>query len=83
MNLMEMRADSGGGEGSHIPRIGTRAAVITTETRDLATTITIYTTMSIMTFAGASVTTWGSIAMATSTTLIAKNVRSGRSQFIL
>ena len=43
---------------------------------------TIYTDMLVVTFARASVTTWGNIPMATST-LIVGHVRSGGSLFIM
>ena len=60
-----------------ITNIGTRAAELTTEAKDPLTMISIYTTLSTNTFASASVTAWGIIAMATSTTLMVEHARFG------
>ena len=67
MNSMAVRICSANGEEHHIPRTGTRDAVVTTDTRDLTTMIVVYTYILIFTFARASVITWDSIAMASST----------------
>lgn len=64
-----------------IASTGTRAAVLTMEARDLVTMNSIYTTMSRVPLASASVTAWAVIAMVMSTPIV-ENARSGGSQFI-
>ena len=85
---MPMRAAScgrdpcGGGGALPIPRVGTRTFVVNTETMDLNTTVTIYTDTSFITFARASVVTWGITAMDTSA-LIIETVMCRVFQFIM
>lgn len=64
-----------------IASTGTRAAVLTMEARDLVPMNLIYTIMSRVPLASASVTAWAVIAMVMSTPIV-ENARSGRSKFI-
>ena len=59
----------------------TRAAVITT--RNTADMILTYTRMPPRPIAKVDVTGWASIAMATSTTPMTKNVKCGRPRFLM
>eukprot|EP01083_Nonionella_stella_P292753 995766_1 len=62
-----------------ITNIGTRDVALTTEAKDQATIISIYTTMLTNAFVRASVTAWGRLAMAMSSPTVVGGVKCGRS----